>query len=120
MFFLSTVLSVIIYSFFPLSNDAAVPSLFYTVAPPPDVDSVEVVTQNESSITLQWDQVNNITTYSLQYEFNQTNEVENISDYSGTYVVSGLKSGKQYNFTLYTVLNEDRSTGYSFLAVTGR
>lgn len=91
-------------------------------APPPDVESVEVLTQNNSSITLQWKQVNNITTYSLQYKFNETNKEETIRDDSETvtYVVSGLKSGKPYNFTLYTVLNEEMSTGYNFSAVTGR
>nr|XP_046233587.1 receptor-type tyrosine-protein phosphatase H-like isoform X3 [Scatophagus argus] len=93
-----------------------------TNSPPENVNSVTVVTQNESSITLMWDKVNNILTYILQYNNSGNVMTENITASSDgasvTHVVSSLTVGTRYNFILFTVLDGVNSTGFPFEAVT--
>ncbi|XP_027890268.1 receptor-type tyrosine-protein phosphatase eta isoform X29 [Xiphophorus couchianus] len=92
--------------------------LFSAATAPDDVKDVSVITQNTSSITLQWDKVNNISTYKLQYD----SDPNNISDTSEKtfvqHVVSDLTAGTEYNFTLFTVLNDLISSGLLFSAAT--
>ncbi|XP_068162058.1 receptor-type tyrosine-protein phosphatase H-like [Antennarius striatus] len=96
--------------------------IFKAVTAPNKVNNVEVLTQNESSITLRWDKVNNISTYRLQYDHNGSLKVENINvshlEASITYEVSPLNAGTEYNFTLITVFEDVVSSGYNFQAVT--
>ncbi|KAF7661193.1 hypothetical protein LDENG_00267130 [Lucifuga dentata] len=93
-----------------------------TAKPPPEnVDNVMVMAQNESSITLKWEKVNNISTYILLYNNGAaTRDQINASsqDTTVTHVVSSLTSGRQYKFILFTVSEEINSTGYPFEAVT--
>ncbi|KAK9530484.1 hypothetical protein VZT92_011980 [Zoarces viviparus] len=85
---------------------------------PGNVNNVTALTQNESSITLKWDTVANISSYFLQYN----NRVDAISitpqNKSVTYEVYSLTAGTKYNFTLITRFEKVNSTGFSFNAVT--
>ncbi|XP_059180532.1 receptor-type tyrosine-protein phosphatase H-like [Centropristis striata] len=87
-----------------------------------NVNNVTVLRQNESSITLMWDKVNNISTYVLQYDYNGSSiEVTCDTFYHNatvTRVVSLLNAGTKYRFTLITVFEKVNSTGFSFNAAT--
>ncbi|XP_039868123.1 interferon-induced very large GTPase 1-like isoform X4 [Simochromis diagramma] len=74
--------------------------------------------QTESSITLQWNKVNNKISYILQ--FNDTETDISVPDEDGpiTHTVSSLTAGTQYTFTLYSVFENFRSSGVSITAVT--
>ncbi|XP_037610793.1 receptor-type tyrosine-protein phosphatase H-like isoform X2 [Sebastes umbrosus] len=92
------------------------------VTAPENVKNVNVSTQNESSITLMWDKVNNILTYFLQYDNNGSLKEDFIPASEGvssvTHVVTPLSAGRKYNFTLITASKGVNSTGYRFDAVT--
>ncbi|XP_067433235.1 receptor-type tyrosine-protein phosphatase H-like [Thunnus thynnus] len=96
-------------------------TIITTKPPPVDVKSVKVLGQNESSITLMWDKVNNISTYFLEYVNNGSVKLDNINashqEKSVTHVVAHLSAGTKYNFSLVK-FNGANSTGYSFSAVT--
>ncbi|XP_008281521.1 receptor-type tyrosine-protein phosphatase H isoform X1 [Stegastes partitus] len=101
----------------------AVTSPQLTTKPPPDkVGAVTVVNQNESSITLRWNKVNDILDYTLQYDDNGELIVKNIAASSQgasvEYVVSSLTAGTNYSFTLFTVFGGVSSTEHTFNAVT--
>ncbi|MEQ2301243.1 hypothetical protein AMECASPLE_033864 [Ameca splendens] len=96
------------------------PLLISSPSPPLNVEKVDVVTQNESSITLQWNKVDGISTYRLEIGEGGHINVNDISGEPVVFVVSGLTAGRRYSFTLFTVLNGLYSSGYSFTAVTGR
>ncbi|XP_068610969.1 receptor-type tyrosine-protein phosphatase H-like [Brachionichthys hirsutus] len=91
-------------------------------AAPVNVDSVRVPSQNESSITLEWNKVNNASTYILRYDHGGSLKSENISashlEPRVTYEVSPLNAGTEYNFTLFTVVENVSSSGHTFQAVT--
>lgn len=83
------------------------------------------VTQNENSITLMWEKVNDMLTYILEYDSGSIvigkNDMDGCttSGASVTCVVSSLTAGTNYNFTLFTVFENVSSSGYNFSAPTG-
>lgn len=87
---------------------------------------MNVLNQTETTITLSWRLVDNITTYFLKYENNGNIQVDSINESSSeenpfiTHVVSSLTSGKKYNFTLITTSDGQNSTGYSLATFTGK
>lgn len=87
---------------------------------------MDVLNQTETTITLSWRLVDNITTYFLKYENNGNIQVDFINkssseeDLSITHMVSSLTSGKKYNFTLITTSDGQNSTGFSFITSTGK
>ncbi|XP_042363480.1 receptor-type tyrosine-protein phosphatase H-like isoform X2 [Plectropomus leopardus] len=87
------------------------------VTAPVNVKTVTVLTQNESSVTLMWDKVNNISTYFLQYD-NNGSYIEVNQGASVTHEVSSLNAGTNYHFTVITRFEKVNSTGFSFNAVT--
>ncbi|XP_039472732.1 receptor-type tyrosine-protein phosphatase eta-like [Oreochromis aureus] len=93
------------------------------VTAPKNVQTV-TVTQNENSITLTWEKVNNILTYILEYDSGNIvigkNDMDGYttSGASVTCVVSSLTAGTNYNFTLFTVFENVNSSGYNFSAPT--
>ncbi|XP_026206996.1 receptor-type tyrosine-protein phosphatase H isoform X8 [Anabas testudineus] len=93
---------------------------FTAVTAPENVKKVEVQGRNETSITLTWSPVNNISTYILQYNKNGSSKKENISASQAEvkHEVSSLNAGTKYHFTLVTVFEGVNSTGYTFTAVT--
>ncbi|XP_078135776.1 receptor-type tyrosine-protein phosphatase H-like [Sander vitreus] len=90
---------------------------FEAVTAPRNVDNVTVLTQNESSITLMWDKVNNISSYFLQYGTKE-DTINAVEGPSVEHVVTSLSPGTKYNFTLITEFERVNSTGYKFEAVT--
>uniref|UniRef100_A0A8C1KTA3 protein-tyrosine-phosphatase n=2 Tax=Cyprinus carpio TaxID=7962 RepID=A0A8C1KTA3_CYPCA len=93
---------------------------FTDVTVPSDVDSVLVITQKETEIKLQWNQVNNSNDYSykLKYRNNETSIPALPNDYTVEYTVLFLNPGTEYFFTLYTVFKNVISSGYNFSNVT--
>ncbi|XP_076743547.1 receptor-type tyrosine-protein phosphatase H isoform X2 [Maylandia zebra] len=86
-------------------------------APPDNVDRVDVTTQNENSITLTWNKVNNIPTYILQYG-NITEDINKTEEGPIVHVVTSLTAGRNYTFILFTTSEGLNSSGYRFSAVT--
>ncbi|XP_041671513.1 receptor-type tyrosine-protein phosphatase H-like [Cheilinus undulatus] len=82
---------------------------------PPNPVRFESVGQNETSITLQWTQVNNI----LSYKLRNGPSLINISASEGNQVtISGLTNTTEYNFTLYSVFENVTSSGVDITAAT--
>nr|XP_020461987.1 receptor-type tyrosine-protein phosphatase eta-like isoform X2 [Monopterus albus] len=85
-----------------------------TVSSPKNVKDLKALTQNETSITLQWSKVENISYYILV-----VNETKiNVTSAQVTYTVTNLASGTKYNFTVFTVLGNVRSSGANVNAFT--
>ncbi|KAM6898595.1 receptor-type tyrosine-protein phosphatase H-like [Lycodopsis pacificus] len=84
---------------------------------PGNVKNVIALTQNESSITLKWDTVKNMSSYLLQYD-NREDAISIPHQQSVTYKVYSLNAGTKYHFTLITRFEKVNSTGFSFNAVT--
>ncbi|XP_042368598.1 LOW QUALITY PROTEIN: receptor-type tyrosine-protein phosphatase eta-like [Plectropomus leopardus] len=89
-----------------------------TVTAPPNAEIFRSAGQNETSITLQWNQVNNIADFILQ--FNGTEIFIPAPDGGGpvAYAVSSLTAGTTYAFTLFSVFENIRSSGVNITAVT--
>ncbi|XP_056884171.1 uncharacterized protein LOC130523168 [Takifugu flavidus] len=87
------------------------------VTAPLNTDSFSLTGQNETSISLQWNKVNN---HSFILQFNGS--VINVLPPDGpgpvNYTVSGLRAGTEYIFMLFTVVSGVTSTGVNLTAVT--
>ncbi|XP_056153507.1 receptor-type tyrosine-protein phosphatase H-like [Lampris incognitus] len=92
------------------------------VRPPDNVQNWNKSEYNETSITLGWEKVNNITTYRIQYENGGSiiRQGINASDAENSvqYVVSNLTAGTKYQFTIFTMFHGVSSTGNTFTAAT--
>ncbi|XP_014835462.1 PREDICTED: exoglucanase A-like, partial [Poecilia mexicana] len=75
-----------------------------------------VLTQSETSITLQWSAIT--TSFVLQYDGTETNINAPDGAATVTYTVSSLTAGTIYTFTLYTVIGNGRNSGQQLTAVT--
>lgn len=89
-----------------------------TNSPPANVENVKVIGQNETSVTLQW-RTGTKYTYELKFQ-NGTSLINTTAktDVLETQTVSSLTAGTEYNFTLFTVEGDYRSSGYNFTADT--
>ena len=88
---------------------------------PRNAEDFKSVGQNETSVTLQWKKVENILTYVLvSSDGLETNVTAEIANEPVTHVTSGLTNGTKYNFTLFTVSENVRSSGVSISAFTGK
>lgn len=79
--------------------------------------------RTETNITLGWEKVNNIPTYTLQYDLNGSTKKESVNSSAGTSItheIAGLTAGTKYNFTIFTQSEGATSTGYSVEAVTSK
>ncbi|XP_062267959.1 receptor-type tyrosine-protein phosphatase H-like, partial [Platichthys flesus] len=86
---------------------------------PPNAEDFKSVGQNETSVTLQWKKVENILTYVLvSSDGLETNVTAEIANEPVTHVTSGLTNGTRYNFTLFTVSENVRSSGVSISSFT--
>ncbi|XP_078792375.1 uncharacterized protein LOC101161675 isoform X1 [Oryzias latipes] len=74
--------------------------------------------QDETSITLRWNQVNNSVSFVLLFNGTETNISAPAADDSVTYTVSSLTAATKYTFTLFSVFENVRSSGISIDAVT--
>ncbi|XP_034716486.1 receptor-type tyrosine-protein phosphatase H-like isoform X2 [Etheostoma cragini] len=91
-------------------------TLLTTKQPPPNAEEFKSVNQNETSITLRWKTVTGILNYILK--FNGTENDVPASGPLGNYPLSGLTSMTEYNFTLFTVFKDIRSSGVIITAFT--
>ncbi|XP_077359355.1 receptor-type tyrosine-protein phosphatase H-like isoform X2 [Festucalex cinctus] len=78
--------------------------------------------RNETSITLKWDKVNNISTYFLLYDLDGSEKEEsvNASAYQTyvTHVVARLFAGRRYRFRIITEFKGANSSGFVYFAPT--
>lgn len=78
----------------------------------------------ESSLTVTWAKVNSISTYVLRYVNGGGVREDRINSStqqpSVTWVVTGLTAGTKYHFTLITVVDGASSSGFPFVAPTGK
>ncbi|XP_013863727.1 receptor-type tyrosine-protein phosphatase H isoform X2 [Austrofundulus limnaeus] len=104
----------------PTSTPTPTPAESTTTQPSPlpNVGHVEVVTQDETSITLRWNKADGFSTYILLNKNNNSMENIDSEETPVTHKVSGLTSGTEYSFTLFTVNQNLNSSGYTFSAVT--
>jgi len=76
--------------------------------------------QNETSITLQWNKVNNNVSFVLQFNGAETNISAPDGDGAVTHTVSSLTAGTKYAFTLFSVFENVRSSGVNITTITGK
>ncbi|XP_049425118.1 tenascin-like isoform X1 [Epinephelus fuscoguttatus] len=88
------------------------------VTAPPNAESFRSTGQNETSITLQWNKVNNNVSFILQFNGTQINIPAPDGDGPVTHTVSSLTAGTKYTFTLFSVFENIRSSGLNITAVT--
>ncbi|XP_070711334.1 fibronectin-like [Pempheris klunzingeri] len=88
------------------------------VTAPPNAESFRSTGQDETSITLQWDKVNNNVSFVLQFNGTEINITAPAGDGPVTHTVSSLTAATQYTFTLLSVFESVRSSGVSIDAVT--
>ena len=98
---------------------------FFSNAAPPNPEGFISTKQNGTSITLQWNKVNNVS-YVLQF-YSVWIDVPAWIDVAApdgdgpiTHTVSSLTAGTTYTFTLYTVFRSIRSSGVNIIAFTGK
>ncbi|KAM4536993.1 receptor-type tyrosine-protein phosphatase H-like [Odontesthes bonariensis] len=89
------------------------------VTAPINTQSFRPSSQDETSITLQWNQVNNNVSFVLQFNGAETNISAPDGDGAVTHTVSSLTAGSKYTFTLFSVFENVRSSGLQLTAVTG-
>ncbi|XP_078020253.1 fibronectin-like [Epinephelus lanceolatus] len=88
------------------------------VTAPPNAESFRTTGQDETSITLQWNKVNNNVSFILQFNGTQINISAPDGDGPVTHTVSSLTAGTKYTFTLFSVFENVRSSGLNITAVT--
>ncbi|CAI5672531.1 unnamed protein product [Oreochromis niloticus] len=88
------------------------------VTAPSNAENLISSGQNETSITLQWNKVNNNVSFVLQFNGTETNISAPAGNGPVNHTVSSLTAGTQYTFTLYSVFENVRSSGVSITAVT--
>ena len=93
-------------------------ALFFPSAPTNAI-SFRPSGQNETSITLQWNKVNNNISFVLQFNGTETSISAPHGDGPVTHTVSSLSAGTKYTFTLFSVFEDVRSSGVKIAAVTG-
>uniref|UniRef100_A0A8C7WUF4 Fibronectin type-III domain-containing protein n=1 Tax=Oryzias sinensis TaxID=183150 RepID=A0A8C7WUF4_9TELE len=74
--------------------------------------------QDQTSITLRWNKVNNSVSFVLLFNGTETNISAPAADDSVTYTVSSLTAATKYTFTLFSVFENVSSSGISIDAVT--
>ncbi|XP_008290291.1 uncharacterized protein LOC103364809, partial [Stegastes partitus] len=87
------------------------------VTAPPNTDSFRSTGQTETSITLQWNKVNNDVSFIVLFNGTETNISAPAGDGPVTHIVSSLTAGTEYTFTLFSVFENVRSSGVSITAV---
>ncbi|XP_047241309.1 tenascin-like [Girardinichthys multiradiatus] len=88
------------------------------VTAPENAEGFRASKQDETSITLQWNKVNNNTSFVLQFNDTETNISSPDGDGPVTHTVSSLTAGTRYTFTLFSVFENVRSSGVQLPAVT--
>lgn len=79
----------------------------------------KTITQNETSITLQWEKVDSILDYRLVFNGEQINVSASVRQEQVTQTITGLTSGTKYSFSVFAVLENIQSSGVELTAATG-
>ncbi|XP_014831629.1 PREDICTED: deleted in malignant brain tumors 1 protein-like [Poecilia mexicana] len=85
---------------------------------PGNPDGFIASSQDESSITLQWNKINNNISFVLQFNGRETFIRAPDGDEPVSHTVSSLSAGIKYTFTLFSVFNDIRSSGVNVTAST--
>ncbi|KAM4714132.1 uncharacterized protein FYW61_019202 isoform 1-T2 [Anableps anableps] len=85
---------------------------------PENAQSFRPSTQNESSITLQWNKINNDVSFVLQFNGREEFISAPVGDGPVAHTVSSLTAGTKYTFTLFSVFDNIRSSGISINATS--
>uniref|UniRef100_A0A3B5BLP4 Uncharacterized protein n=1 Tax=Stegastes partitus TaxID=144197 RepID=A0A3B5BLP4_9TELE len=85
---------------------------------PPNAEGFRTTGQDETSITLQWNKVNNKVSFILQFNGTETNISAPAGDGPINHTISSLTAGTEYAFTLFSVFENIRSSGVNITAVT--
>ncbi|CAL1599353.1 unnamed protein product [Knipowitschia caucasica] len=88
---------------------------FNVTTAPENVAEFKATDQTESSITLQWTKIPDIHIYILKFDGNETTFGE---EHAGIHEVKNLSSRTLYDFTLYSVFEDKRSSGFNLTAAT--
>ncbi|XP_043953348.1 tenascin-X-like isoform X2 [Gambusia affinis] len=91
---------------------------FEAVTAPQNAEGFKKLGQDETSITLQWNKINNSTSFVLQYDGKETNINAPVGDGPVNYTVSSLTAGTRYTFTLFSLFENVKSSGNQLVAVT--
>uniref|UniRef100_A0A673CQQ5 Fibronectin type-III domain-containing protein n=2 Tax=Sphaeramia orbicularis TaxID=375764 RepID=A0A673CQQ5_9TELE len=76
-------------------------------------------TANETSITLQWNKINNNISFILQFNGTETAFSAPVGDGAVTHTISSLTPGSPYIFILFSVFENVRNSGITMVAFTG-
>ena len=106
-------------SFFKIKLFYSSFSMCLYILEPRNAEDFKSVGQTETSITLQWNKVEDILNYTLVFNRSEINVTASGKD-QVTYTHSGLTSGTKYDFTLFTVFEYAKSSGVNLTAVTGK
>lgn len=79
----------------------------------------KTVTQNETSVTLQWKKVDDIINYVLVFSGEEINVSASAQD-EVIEVISNLTNMTKYDFSLFAVFENIRSSGVNHTAFTGK
>ncbi|CAB1337822.1 unnamed protein product, partial [Coregonus sp. 'balchen'] len=86
---------------------------------PANVDHVDVTEQTQTSVTLQWNKpANGVSSYLLNFGEKEEIHINASEGVTDIHTVSPLTAGTQYGFTLFTVFEGVRSTGFNYTAAT--
>ncbi|XP_032439881.1 deleted in malignant brain tumors 1 protein-like [Xiphophorus hellerii] len=85
---------------------------------PENADGFKASSQDETSITLQWNKGNNKISFVLQFNGTETFISAPEGDGPVNYTVSSLSPGTKYTFTLFSVFDNTRSRGVQLTAAT--
>lgn len=93
---------------------------FSHILAPRNSGEIESVSQNETSITLQWGKVDEILDYTLQLNGSVIEVRASEGQKRVTHAILGLMSGTKYNFSLFAVFASIPSSGVNYTAATGK
>ncbi|MEQ2185463.1 hypothetical protein GOODEAATRI_018379, partial [Goodea atripinnis] len=86
---------------------------------PPNARNFRPSELDETSITLQWNNINYYVNFVLQFNGTETNISAPYGNGPVTHTVSSLTARTRYTFTLFSVSENVRSSGVNITAVTG-
>ncbi|XP_030256612.1 receptor-type tyrosine-protein phosphatase H-like isoform X3 [Sparus aurata] len=92
--------------------------MFQAVTAPRNTDVFEAIKQNETSITLQWNKVDEILNYILSSNGREMGVTASEGHEQVSHTVPGLTNGTKYDFILFTVFENVRSSGVMHTAAT--
>uniref|UniRef100_A0A096M0D2 Fibronectin type-III domain-containing protein n=1 Tax=Poecilia formosa TaxID=48698 RepID=A0A096M0D2_POEFO len=91
---------------------------FTAATAPPNPTGLVSLNETESSITLQWNRVNNVNSFILQFNGNERRIAAPAGNGPVTHTVSSLSAETKYTFRLFSEFENIRSSGVQLIAGT--